>query len=509
MHKCADLVHKVRELLKTIERAIQVPHEACGISTGLNYRREEFDAVLKKLEKMKQRTKRTHPLQRTENFILAQGWAKQMEAIHNNLVHLRNGIETIVATWDVGQFVVTKVVEEIVTFEDAKNKEMGRQIATWNKHQESETAVPATLNYVDRMQMTIVKLTEANKSALNQYGNLQKLSLPDALLEAYWNALDIDETCRIQLLQRSGELHHPGASSCMRFYHKWGLNGLEKNVDSAGSHWHVASSHEDVFSTFELMQHYDQENGNKMKSKYIKMASNLPLDWHNCLRCMLFAIEHGQENTQLLQSFIEANQYAGAFQQSICHFLGFGVPKSSQAAIDAFQSFDSNFYFGYIDHDNLNRLSIMNAYWFWLYERLNNMGSLRITTIRNCLDFLFKSNQFLPFLILSFKNPIYSTKKWKRCALHAANNGCVDAHIFLAEYYANRDRPKECAMKLHLRIAGDAILVNARRVCRQLFEENGSVSKGVWIEEEKRSGNQSNQEYRSHEKQSEKKNKKS
>ncbi len=103
-----------------------MPHDTRGISTALNLRREEFDVILKNLDKMKRRTKRTRPIDRTEKFILAQGWAKKMESIHSDLANVRDGTETIVSSWDVGQLFVTKVVEEIVTIDATKRKELGR-----------------------------------------------------------------------------------------------------------------------------------------------------------------------------------------------------------------------------------------------------------------------------------------------------------------------------------------------------------------------------------------------
>ncbi len=46
--------------------------------------------------------------------------------------------------------------------------------------------------------MTIVRLTDANKEALNRYGNLQNLSLTDALLEASGFLEGNSKTCYIQ-----------------------------------------------------------------------------------------------------------------------------------------------------------------------------------------------------------------------------------------------------------------------------------------------------------------------
>ena len=98
--KSNELVGRIRKLLKTLEDNAEGRTDARAISMALNLRREEFDSVLRKLEKMKQRTKRTNLIHRTKKFIMAQSWAKNMEAIRDDLVHLRNGIETIVTVWN-------------------------------------------------------------------------------------------------------------------------------------------------------------------------------------------------------------------------------------------------------------------------------------------------------------------------------------------------------------------------------------------------------------------------
>ncbi len=47
--KYAELVNKIRTLLKTLEGYAQVLCDARSISTALRLRREEFDAILKNL----------------------------------------------------------------------------------------------------------------------------------------------------------------------------------------------------------------------------------------------------------------------------------------------------------------------------------------------------------------------------------------------------------------------------------------------------------------------------
>ncbi len=63
---CTELVVKIRKLLMTLESSAEVPHDTRAISTALK-------TILKNLDKMNQCTKRTHPVDRTEKFVLAQG----------------------------------------------------------------------------------------------------------------------------------------------------------------------------------------------------------------------------------------------------------------------------------------------------------------------------------------------------------------------------------------------------------------------------------------------------
>ncbi len=104
-----------------------MPYDAREILTALNLRREEFDKIQENLHKMKRRTKRTRPIDRTEDFIMSQGWAKKMEAVYNDFVELRNAIESILSSWGAGQCVIRKV-EEIVTVHVTKRKESRRQV---------------------------------------------------------------------------------------------------------------------------------------------------------------------------------------------------------------------------------------------------------------------------------------------------------------------------------------------------------------------------------------------
>ncbi len=129
-------------------------------------------------------------------------------------------------------------------------------------HTQSEMEGSGTENSVDRILTTMVKLTDANKEALNLYGNLDEFSLPDALYEASTRVGEFSETCSFQLLQRSAELLHPRANRVLGGAYKYGLV-LEKDRDLALFHFRIASSREDTRSTMELIAHYYQENDTK------------------------------------------------------------------------------------------------------------------------------------------------------------------------------------------------------------------------------------------------------
>ena len=76
----------------------------------------------------------------------------------------------------------------------------------------------------------MVKLADSNKAVLNHYGNLEKLSLPDALFRACRHSADIDGTCYIQLMQCSAELLHPSANFAMGINYKYGCT-VEKTLN--------------------------------------------------------------------------------------------------------------------------------------------------------------------------------------------------------------------------------------------------------------------------------------
>ncbi len=94
-----------------------------------------------------------------------------MEAIHNELVQLRNGVEILVSSWDVANL-VTKV-EGIVAIDEIKKTESRR----WKQPAKHEVVGSGAVN-VELCLMTFGKLNEANKAALNQYGNSRNCLYP-------------------------------------------------------------------------------------------------------------------------------------------------------------------------------------------------------------------------------------------------------------------------------------------------------------------------------------------
>ncbi len=64
------------------------------------------------------------------------------------------------------------------------------------------------VNYVDRMQKTMVKPIDANNVALHRIGDLQWLSLPDGPFKAYQCVRSINSVCSVQLWEHFVELLH-------------------------------------------------------------------------------------------------------------------------------------------------------------------------------------------------------------------------------------------------------------------------------------------------------------
>ena len=487
--KCAELVDKVRTLLETLEGGAQVPQNTRGISTALHLRREEFDAILKNLDKMNRRTKCTHPVDRTEKFIMAQGWAKKMEAIHNDLIQLRNGIEILVSSWDVAKLVTKS--EDIVTVDVSKKKESEK----WREHAENRRMGSRTVD-VDQYLMTMVKLNDANKAALSQYGNLDELSLPDALFLASEYVLFTDITCYIELLERSAELFHPSANLLLGLDYR-----DDDNPDLAVSHFRIASSRGDISSMIELMNHYDHEKDRKSVLKYIEMASSTGMSLIDWIRFVQFAIGYSFESTQLMQRLIGGGHFDYALQQSICHFFGIGATKCYRQAIDALQAIDFGYCSAYFTFDIHHGYKIFADGSHVVGDRYSGNKSYR-TAFRNYTDFLLKENQIVPFLLLSLSSKVYSSQKWERNALHAASSNCIDAHIFLAEYYSRYVTRNDRKIERHIRIAADAGHSDAQSICRRLLEGRAKISKEVRLVEESRSGRTGRKSSRSYEEQS-------
>ena len=369
-----------------------MPRGIHRISTALRLRREEYDAVLKNLEKIKRRTKHTHQIDCTEKFIKAQGWAKNMEAVYNDLVHLRNGIENIVSNWDVVQFVAAKF-EEVVTVDVTKKEESRRSEHRW----EREVIGTGSLNYVDRIQLTMVKLTKANKEALNRYTNLDELPLPDALYHAGDLVIDTDETCAIQLVQCSAELLNPLANSWMGNAYKYGYI-MKKDINSALSHFKAASSRGETLSTMELMAYYQDENDRQNVSKYVKTFRRMAPDWADQILGWINPVEHSSGNGEVEQHLIRESRSMCALDQSYLHFCGLCVRKSNQNAIKALPTVDSGSYSIQFDPENTASFGICFRtrphHHSWYYPR---------HFVRKYLDFLFESNQFLPFFIWAYE----------------------------------------------------------------------------------------------------------
>ncbi len=121
---------------------------------------------------------------------------------------------------------------------------------------------------------------------------------------------------------------------------------------------------------------------------------------------MQVAIKYGFEAPQLVQRLIKMKQAESAFQKSICHFFGLGVPKSNQKAVDAFRTLDSSSYSLMVEEEGMNHSIFIHHIFFGI-----SLDFIDTTAIRGYTDFLFKSNQFLPFLLLTFHNGIYSSRK--------------------------------------------------------------------------------------------------
>ncbi len=79
-----------------------------------------------------------------------------MESTYSDLVNVRNGIETILSSRDVGQFLVTKVIGGIPTIDTMKRKELGRRLERWYRHEEILVKRYEAVSYVDQNLTTMV-----------------------------------------------------------------------------------------------------------------------------------------------------------------------------------------------------------------------------------------------------------------------------------------------------------------------------------------------------------------
>ncbi len=477
--KCTDLVEKIRELLKTLQKGPQMPHDVCAISTALNHRREEFDTILKNLEKMNRLTKRSHPIDRTEKFILAQGWGKKMETIYLELVHLRDGIEGVTSSWDVAKLIMKH--DEIVTIDVTKKEESRRRVRRLEDRANRELTRSGPVS-LDQILMTMVKLSDAEKAAVNQCGNLDELSLPDALFAASISDDLNDAECCIQLMMRSAELLHPEACWWMGISYRNGY-GVEKNHDLALFHFRVASSRGDIESMIELMEHYANENNARGVLKYVKMACTMYMSWAQWVRWVQFAISYSFESTELVQPLTNASEFVSAIQECVYFYFGESVlvpPGLYHVIIEL-----SDHWYNKSDY-NPSYFPISNS-------------------LREYLYFLSKSNQFLPFFALAYSTQIFTPQKLKCYAVQAANSHCVDAHVFLAFYNSWKDHSNKHKAKRHLRIAADAGHSESQLLCRQLFGRT-NVPKAVKQVEQKCKNKDQKERDHSHAKKLEKNN---
>ncbi len=368
------------------------------------------------------------------------------------------------------------------------------------------------MSYVDRIRITMVKLTDANKAALRRCGDLERLSLPDALFKAYECAENNDDTCRIQLLPRSAELLHPQANEQMALNYEFGDGvGTGKDLGLAVYHYRHACSRRHITSMFELMEHYKQENDRSSVLKYITMASAMPMSWWEWFQCIQFATAYNCDDAQLLQLFRDTSKSTCAFQESICHFFGVGRQKDYQKAIDALQLFDFGLSLIQYEDNNSNCFAFEDNFHPWDFPEFNLQKPTNRyeTAVRRHAKFPMKKNQFLPSLVFIRHNEPESHQKLKRYAFHAVSNHCIEAHIIIAQIYSRNDRSNEREMSLQLQNAADAEHSLVQSICRRLFGGQPIMAKRVEMDEGERNDNERKRKSRLHGKQSAKEKKKS
>ena len=336
-----------------------------------------------------------------------------------------------------------------------------------------------------------MKLTDENKEALNRYGNLDELSIPEALYEAGKCMIHMNKTCCMQLMQHSAELLYPAANCWMGVEYKYG-GTVEKDFNLALAHFRAASSRGNVSSMMELIAHCDHESNTENVLNYVRAISRTAQEWIDTILWDYYPVDYNFEHGELEQQLIRTSQSMCGLDQSYDHFFGICARKSRRKAVEVLPSFDFNSYSVRFDGDEPNgfyiRFCIHPHHYSWIYEA---------ECLPIYLDFLFESNQFLPFFIWVSDTDMFLSREWKRRALHAANNHCLDAHIFLADYYSSNDHRNEREMKRHLRFAADAGHSHARFICRHLFGRKANMTRKVQLLEEKRNRDKGKERHRS------------
>ncbi len=171
------------------------------------------------------------------------------------------------------QFFATKF-EAVVTIDTSRREES----ASLAQQTEVKLVDSATVSYVDRIQMTMLKLTKTNKEILNLFGSPDEISLPDALRKAGECILSLDYTCLFHLMQRSDDLLNPHANCWLGLAHKYGFV-LEKDLELAQFYFRVANSRGDIYSTMELIAHNARENDTEDVLKYVEAATSTTPHW--------------------------------------------------------------------------------------------------------------------------------------------------------------------------------------------------------------------------------------
>ena len=142
--------------------------------------------------------------------------------------------------------------------------------------------------------------------------------------------------------------------------------------------------------------------------KYVELACDMGLQWTAWVRCDHYPIGCELERGKLEHHFIRACAFRCAVDASYGYFLGISALKNHDKAIEALPKFDSGSYGLNFDAEGSHYLRLSSDHdGFYYYDNF----------VREYLDFLFESNQFLPFFTLSFNTDFYSAGQWKHCAL--------------------------------------------------------------------------------------------